>query len=159
MVKSKSNIWIKTAEMFFIILAVLAFFIGAFTGMFIVVLVSVAVGYGAYYLGMNADVEYEYLYCDKEISVDKILNKSRRKHVATYSLDKIEIMAPLKSYHLDGYKNRTFKNNFDYSSKVENQPERRYVFFYEGNTKVVFEPDARMVNVIHNISPRKFYTD
>ena len=102
--------------------------------------------------------EYEYLYLDKEITVDRVFHKSRRKRFATYEVDKIEIMAPIKSYHLDGYKNRQWKE-VDLSSRVENQPDTRYVFFYDGNQKIIFEPNEALVKCVKNVAPRKVFMD
>lgn len=42
-------------------------------------LIAVGTGVGAYFAGLYADVEFEYLYLDKEFSVDKILGKTKRK--------------------------------------------------------------------------------
>ena len=39
------------------------------------------------------DIEYEYLYLDKEITIDKIMAKTRRKRVLSISVDKIEILS------------------------------------------------------------------
>ena len=66
--------------------------------------VALAAGVGAYFLNMYTDLEYEYLYLDKELSVDKIMAKSKRKRVGTYSLDRMEVFAPVYSYHLDNFK-------------------------------------------------------
>ena len=112
---------------------VLAFLIGAIAVIVglaamiiqpLLLFVAAAIGFGAYLININASIEYEYLYIDKEIVVDKIMSQSKRKRVASYEVDKIEIMAPLKSYHLDQFKNRTFKE-VDISSGVEGQPEVR----------------------------------
>ena len=46
--------------------------------------------------------------------MDKVMAKAKRKRVATYSIDRLEILAPIKSYHLDNYKNRNVKVK-DYS--------------------------------------------
>lgn len=127
-------------------------------GYTLVLFLAIAVGVGAYFLGNYTSVEYEYLYLDKEITVDKIYNQSKRKRFAVYSVDKIEIMAPMKSWHLDAYKNRDFKVE-DISSGVEQMPEVRYIFFYDGKTKVIFEPNAEMVKMLRNIAPRKVFVD
>lgn len=119
---------------------------------------AIALGVGAYFFGMYTDIEYEYLYLDKEITVDKVLHKSKRKRVAVYELEKIEIMAPIKSYHLDNYKNRTGKV-VDLSSGVENKPDKRYVFFYNGTEKIIFEPDVELVKIAKNVAPRKIFLD
>ncbi|MBO7601036.1 MAG: hypothetical protein J6S95_07810, partial [Lachnospiraceae bacterium] len=78
--------------------------------------------------------------------------------VGTYELDKIEIMAPLNSWHLDSFKNRTFKE-VDYSSGVAGQPEKRYLFYYNGEQKVIFEPNAELVKLARNAAPRKVFID
>ena len=111
-----------------------------------------------YFTVTYTDVEFEYLYLDKEITVDKVFHKSKRKRVKVYSLDKIEIMAPLKSWHLDSYKNRTFKV-VDLSSGVEDMPEKRYTFYYNGEEQVIFEPDDHFIKMVKNVAPRKIFTD
>ena len=127
-------------------------------GFFILWFVAIALGVGTYFLSIYCDVEYEYLYLDKEIVVDKIYHQTKRKRFATYSLDKIEILAPMKSWHLDAYKNRQFKEE-DISSGVEKQPETRYLFYYNGEKKVIFEPDEEMVKLLRNVAPRKVFVD
>ncbi|MCQ2524696.1 MAG: DUF6106 family protein [Lachnospiraceae bacterium] len=127
-------------------------------GFYIIWFIAIALGVGAYFLSVYSNVEYEYLYLDKEIVVDKIFSQTRRKRFATYPLEKIEIIAPLKSWHLDSYKNRNFKEE-DISSGVEKQPETRYVFYYNGEKKVIFEPDEDMVKILRNAAPRKVFVD
>lgn len=121
-------------------------------------LLAVAFGVAAFFVNLAANVEYEYLYLDKEIVVDKVLNKSKRKRLATYDLEKIEIMAPVKSYHLDDYKNRTPKV-VDISSGMEAYESKRYVFFYDGQQKIIFEPSAEMLKAMKNVAPRKIFLD
>lgn len=127
-------------------------------GFYIVWFAAIALGIGTYFLSIYADVEYEYLYLDKEIVVDKIFHQTKRKRFATYSLDKIEILAPMKSWHLDSYKNRNFKVE-DISSGIEKQPETRYLFYYNGEKQVIFEPDEDMVKILRNVAPRKVFID
>lgn len=121
-------------------------------------LVAIVTGVAAYFTYMNADIEYEYLYLDREISVDKVMAKSRRKKANTFSVDKMEVLAPLNSHRLDSYRNRNAKT-LDYSSGVAAQPERRYMMVCEGDVKVIFEPNAEMVKAIQSIAPRKVFTD
>ena len=115
-------------------------------------------GFFTYLLYRNSRVEYEYLYVDKELTVDKVMAKTRRKRVAAFELDKMEIVAPLKSWHLDNFKNRNDKT-VDYSSGVEKQPEVRYVFYYEGSKKVIFEPNEEMIKAMQLVAPRKVFKD
>lgn len=119
---------------------------------------AILFGVLVYLVSSNSSVEFEYLYLDKEITVDKVINKARRKRVATFELEKIEIVAPIKSHELDSFRNRNAKTE-DYSSGVENQPDHRFMFFYNGTTKVIFEPSPEMVKVLKNVAPRKVFLD
>lgn len=140
-------------------LAIFAFLLSfVFAYPIIPFILAVVIGIGAYIVGLQCDIEYEYLYLDKEIVVDKVLHKQKRKRVATYEVEKIEIMAPLKSYHLDSYKNRQAKE-VDISSGVEGMPEVRYVFYYNGEQKVIFEPNEALVKCVKNVAPRKVFMD
>ena len=138
-------------------LAVVLFFASFIISNFALIL-ALACGVGAYFAGMYSSVEYEYLYLDKEITIDKVLNKSKRKRVGTYQVDKMEILAPLKSYHLDSFKNRQVKE-LDYSSGVAGQPETRYCFYYEGSQKVIIEPNEEFIKLVKNVAPRKVFSD
>lgn len=143
-----------------VLLIVLAIFFGLSTLLFGLVsfVLAVAAGVGAYFVNLFTDLEYEYLYLDKEISVDKVMAKSKRKRVATYTLDRMEIFAPVKSYHLDNYRNRNVKVK-DYSIGEELQPDLRYAMFYEGGEKILFSPSEELVKAMKNAAPRKVFSD
>lgn len=119
---------------------------------------AILTGGGAYLVNLFTDLEYEYLYLDKELTVDKVMAKSRRKRVAVYQLDKVEILAPVKSYHLDNYRNRSAKVK-DYSIGEVLQPDKRYVMYYEGAQKILLSPSEELVKVMKNVAPRKVFSD
>lgn len=158
MVKKKTPGYMTFLKMLLIILTVIIGLLGMVGFNLVMFIVAVALGVAAYFVSLNSDLEYEYLYVDKELTVDKVMAKSRRKKVASFDMGKMEIMAPVKSYHLDNYKNRQGKA-VDYSSGEEQQPDRRYVFYYDGQQKVIFEPNAEMVKAIQFAAPRKVFTD
>lgn len=124
----------------------------------ILMILAVVTGAGAYFVNLFTDLEYEYLYLDKELVIDKVMAKSRRKRVATYSLDKVEILAPIKSYHLDNYKNRNVKQK-DYSIGIEEKPDLRYAMYYEGGEKLLLSPSPEMIKIMKNVAPRKVFSD
>ena len=70
----------------------------------------------------------------------------------------MEIFAPLNSHRLDSYKNRQMKTA-DYSSGIAAQPERRYMMVWNGDTKVIIEPNAEMIKAVQSVAPRKVFTD
>lgn len=124
-----------------------------------VFILAVITGVAAYFVNMYTDLEYEYLYLDKELVIDKVMAKSKRKRVATYSLDKIEVLAPIKSYHLDNFGRRDNVKAKDYSIGEELQPDRRYVLYYEGGEKLILSPSEDMVKAMKNVAPRKVFSD
>jgi len=156
LVKAKQSPIAKVGYVLLMILTVLLVILGLLVWYFL--FAAIVAGVGAYFLKRNSNIEYEYLYLDKEIMVDKILNQVKRKRIATYSVDRIEILAPIKSYHLDNYKNRqaTVK---DYSVREELQPDERYVMFYEGGEKVILNPSEAMLKALRNVAPRKVFLD
>ena len=81
LVKAKQPAWAKILKVLLIVLTVLSCLV-----MFVFIIflpIALAAGVGAYFLNMYTDLEYEYLYLDKELSVDKIMAKSKRKRVGT----------------------------------------------------------------------------
>ena len=70
----------------------------------------------------------------------------------------MEILAPIKSYHLDNFKNRTVKEK-DYSIGYEDQPDRRYAMYYEGGEKLILSPSPEMIKIMKNVAPRKVFND
>lgn len=124
----------------------------------ILFLLAIVTFVAAYFVNMLTDIEYEYLYLDKELSVDKVMAKTKRKKVATYHLDRIEIIAPIKSYHLDNYKNRQGKAR-DFSIGYEDKPDRRYALYYEGGERIILSPSEDLVKVLKNVAPRKVFSE
>lgn len=121
-------------------------------------LLAAVFGVLAYIFYQQTNVEYEYLYLDKEISIDKIIHKSKRKKVGTYGIDRMVAFAPVHSYHLDNYKNVKFTVK-DYSIGAEQQPDRRYAFLFEGQEKLLLSPTPEFVDALKNAAPRKVFTD
>ncbi len=159
LVKQKqAGIW-KVLRVFLIVLAVLFVLMTLVTALGIICfLLAIAAAVGSYLVNLFTDLEYEYIYVDKELSVDKVMAKSRRKRVATYSLDRMEAFGPIKSYHLDNFKNRNVKV-IDYSVGEELQPDRRYALYYEGGIKLLMNPSEELVKVMKNVAPRKVFMD
>ena len=158
LVKAKGSMLLKFLQIGLIVVTAIFGFLGITFMIWPALLIAVATGVGAYFAYMNADIEYEYLYLDKEITIDKVMAKSRRKRVAVFTLERMEVLAPVKSYHLDNFKNRNVKV-LDYSIGVEEQPDLRYALYYEGGVKLILSPSEEMVKVLKNVAPRKVFTD
>lgn len=160
LVESKASPAVKALSYLCLILTVLFFLSSILTVLGVIGLfLAVVAGAGYYFLSLNANIEFEYQYCEREITVDKILNKQKRKNVGKYAVEHIEVMAPTRSHHLDEYKNKTLKT-IDYSAREENrQPDPTYTFIYDGKERVIFEPSAEFVAAVKSVAPRKVFTE
>ena len=149
---------VMTFLKFLLIMFTVVFLLFGLVGYIAALIAGIVTGIGAYFATMNANIEYEYLYVDKEISVDKVMAKSRRKKAGSFSIEQMEIFAPLNSHRLDSYRNRDTKT-VDYSSGIAAQPEKRYMMVCNGGTRVILEPNEALIKAVQNVAPRKVFTD
>ena len=109
-----------------------------------------------YFLLPQFDLEYEYLYVNGDIDVDKIMSKSRRKKVASFSKDNLEVMAPTGSAVLNDYLNGAKVE--DYSSGEENAS--TWTLVYSGDkskTAAILELPDELSEDMRRYAPRKVY--
>ena len=72
LVARKPSVILSFLKILLIMLTVVFLMVG---GVFLPgLVVAIITGVGAYFATMNANIEYEYLYLDREISVDKVLS-------------------------------------------------------------------------------------
>ena len=78
MVTKKTSPMVKVAQ---IVSALMCgfFVVIMFMGLMWGIVLAVAFGVACYFISMYSHVEYEYLYVDKELQIDCILGKSKRK--------------------------------------------------------------------------------
>jgi len=101
------------------------------------------------------NVEYEYLYMQRSLTVDCIFSKEKRKNAAEYDFDKMEVFAEEGSEKLSAYKNRDLVTR-DFSSGYPDR--KRYVMIINSGKeteKVILEPDVRIVDAVRSIYPSK----
>lgn len=122
--------------------------------------VGVLCGVLAYFVTLNTEIEYEYLFLGKELFVDKIYAKSKRKRMAEFDLARMEIIAPVKSHRLDAYKANKKYYSYDFSSNQEMT--EAYCLVYAGDdevSKVTLDMTEELLQCFKNVSPRKVFTD
>ena len=161
-VNKKTDTLLKIMRVLTIVLAV-CFVIGGFLigAMIVGLILGVACGIAAYFVWLNNVVDYEYVYVEKELRIAKILQKEKRKELVSYPLDKIEILAPSRSWRLDPYKGRQMETA-DYSSGYEDRMEYQYTLITD-NKKILLELEGedadRLLTTIRTFAPRSVYRD
>ncbi len=135
-----------------IAVTVISFFI-AFLMPFLLLLPIVLIA-ADIFLFRRMDVEYEYIYINGDLDIDKVMHKEKRKHMLSMNVQDMELLAPEGSFQLQSY--RTGKV-YDYSSGDPSATGRYVlVFTRSGETvKVLFEPNRDLVEGFFLLAPRK----
>ena len=121
-------------------------------------LIAVVFGSAGYYAGVYSQVEYEYVYCNKELDIDVIYSQTKRKTLTTLDLGKMEALVRVKGSKMSEYERRQCAVT-DYSTKDKANTDNVYALFYDGNLKILLEPNDRLLDAISYIAPRKVFKD
>lgn len=101
------------------------------------------------------DLEFEYLYVNGDLDIDKIMAKQKRKKVFETNVKNIEVLAPKGSIELQQYQN---VKAHDYSSGVAGRRLYELVTVEKGHTvKIVFEPNDIILEGMKMLAPRKVF--
>lgn len=152
--RTAKDIAIKILLILGTVLSLFAFITGIF-GILSLVLLAAFVA-GDFFLFPSLDLEYEYLYVNGELDIDKIMSKQKRKRVFSGDVSNLEIMAPSNSHELDYCRNRQDIKKLDFSSGKKDQKTYTMVLKTEkGLQMVIFEPNEVIVKDMKRIAPRE----
>lgn len=153
LVKRKPPAYALLVKIVMIILCVVAVFL-ALTTMFGIIILALA-GAATYLLFQSLNLEFEYLYVNGQLTIDKIMGRARRKQVWEGKLEEIQIIAPTDSYVLKDYETSNMKT-LDFSSGMPGAKAYAIISQSGANSvKVLFEPNEKMLHCIRQMSPRK----
>lgn len=104
-------------------------------------------------------LEFEYLYVNGELDIDKILSQKSRKKAASYNIaENMELVAPWDSHEMDYYRKGYQGKIVDFSSGRADVKVYAMVYGGEKGTEIVlFEPDEVMLRDMQRIAPRKVH--
>lgn len=160
LVKCKENTGALVLKSISYALGILFLLFSVLTGFWLTLLFAVLCGLFGYWLSSFVKIEYEYLFLDKTLSIDRISNQMKRKTVAEYDLSHAEIVAPVASGRLDVYKNNPQVKVVDFSSRlVETKPFA--IFIRKGDTweKIVIEMNEALFSQMEKKLPRIVFKD
>ena len=120
----------------------------------IVLIAAVAVSNITYFLYCFTEVEYEYVYVNGELMIDRILRKSMRKRILNVDAEEIEVVAPMTSPKVDGFKHREWKV-LNFTSGYEKDKRRIFEIYCNNGVKIIFEPIREMVVAMKSLMPHK----
>lgn len=120
-------------------------------------LAAVGVGYGAWWLITNQNVEYEYCVTNGDIDVDQITARRKRKRLVSVAGRKIESLMPFDpTAPLSKYDRRVMAAS---SLKAEGLWCFTYHSKKNGHTFVVFKPDRRVLSAFYAGLPKLVQMD
>ena len=153
LVKRKPPVYAIAVKAVMIVLCIIAVFLSLTTVFGVIVLL--VVGALTFFVFQNMNLEYEYLYVNGQLSIDKIMGRARRKQVWEGNMETIQFVAPSDSYMLKDYETSDMKV-VDYSSGQTGVKTYSMISKSGGNTtKVIFEPNERMLHCMRQMHPRK----
>lgn len=137
-----------------VLLVFLASILGAMqTGIHLLVLIGVAAIFALIWYWPRFKIEWEYVFCDGQLDFDMIQGGERRKSILRIEIEEADVIAPIQSQRLDGYRHLEVK---DYSSKRENAAVygiATRLSDRQDKVMILFEPTSRMVELMHKKCP------
>jgi len=128
------------------ILASFSFFIG------------IGIIVGAYFLIISRNLEFEYSVTNGDVTVDKIINRSKRKRVVTFDSHSVEEMG---KYDVEKFQSKSYDKRLFVGDSADNK-ESWYMTFRTtktGHTLLVFTPDEKVLTAIKPFLPRQVSHD
>jgi len=160
LVQKKTSPMVKALRFSCILMGVFQIFIGAVfhawffmgTGVLFIVFAWIVA-----YLG---NIEYEYLYVDKQFSVDKIHNRRKRKKIAEYNLEtELEVLAPAGAHQLDYMKERVSQTRNYTSGKSDSRVYEMVVHVGNELWLIKIEMSDELLEQLYMVAPRKVYKE
>lgn len=127
----------------------------ALTGGVVSVILMFLAGGATWLVRRNFNIEYEYLFVNAQLSVDKILGRSKRKKSWEGAVENMEVIAPSDHFALRDYANQNRKK-MDFSSRLPGA--RTYTIMYQSGPdrlEIIIEPDEKILKCFRQTAPRK----
>ncbi|HPB16577.1 MAG: DUF6106 family protein [Clostridia bacterium] len=118
-------------------------------------IIWLGVVYACYRIVASRKFDYEYIFVEDTLTIDKIINKSRRQNIFTHSLKDFEILAYKDSAYLNEYVNNV-QQVIDVSAPGSEDTVFGVAYYKSMRTLVYFEQDERIMEFIHKYAQYKF---
>ncbi len=125
----------------------------------IIFLLAAGVVYGAYFLIVSSNVEFEYSLVNTEMDIDKIMNKTRRKRVTTASIRGLEAFGTKNNPEYERYLTNSVVTKI-FACGDKNAEDIFFMVYNQGDKKMmlVFNPSERIIEQIVKRNPQKQFS-
>lgn len=135
-----------------IIMLLLPFFLTQF--MPFVLVIAVGLVYLAYYLISGMQLEYEYIYTNGEIDVDKIIAKRKRKRITTVRVSSFDEFGP---FQMEQYQNQKYDITINVATALQD-PKNYYGIYRNREGKrccMILTPNEKLLGELQQQYKRK----
>lgn len=123
-------------------------FLGAFA-----MFVAIGLFYLDAFLFGRMNVEFEYIFYNGDIDIDKIMNMQSRKRIFSTNIKEVEIMAPEGAVELRAFQGLKV---LDFSSMEPEHKKYEMVTSYKGEkVRIILEPNEAILDGMKYLAPRK----
>jgi hypothetical protein len=144
--RNKSIAMRLLATFFFAVTVVLLLF--GCVNMFLLPFAIIA-GFLWYLLQFQSNKEFEYSYFDGDVRFAKVMNKSRRKSLGSYTMEEVLQIAPAGNRAMYKFENDSTVKKLDYTSGNKETLYYEMVVNDESGTKLImFEPDDQYLDAV-----------
>ena len=141
-----------------VIVAAVALFLLAFLyATSLIVVATVGIGYGAWWLATTQNIEYEYCVTNGDIDIDTIIARRKRARLVSVAGRKIRALAPYDPQKPLGKFQRTVM-----AAPSLNEEGLWYFTYHSkknGDTLVIFMPDDRVLSAFYEGLPKLIQMD
>ncbi len=134
-----------------LLLMALTIFIAFTTGLFIILTITLALGYLGYFLLTGMSVEYEYTFTNGELDIDKILGQRKRQNLITVDASKFEDFGRVTA-DMPQKPDATLVLCSDNTGEDEYYADLTTEEY--GETRIIFTPGEKMAGYIEEALPR-----
>lgn len=117
-------------------------------------MVCVPYAFFVIFLIHRSNYEFEYLFFNGDLDVDRISAKASRKRILSTSVKEIEVLAPTGSIELQRYKNL---KKIDCSSNSDNKTYEMVAKKGGQLVRIIFEPNQKILDGVRMLAPRKVF--
>ncbi len=111
----------------------------------------------AYFLNSRAIIEFEYLYLEKEITIDKIIGLRKRKKVARIKMENVDLIAPINSDRANDALAYATGKEQDFSTGDVQNRNNCFLIITGNKEKFIIEPSIEFVKMAQMAAPRKVF--
>ena len=96
---------------------------------------------------------WEYVVCDGQLDFDMILGGEKRKHILRIEIENADVIAPMESSALDGYRHLPVKNFSSMNAGAKIYGIATRLPKQQDKVLIVFEPNERILKLMKDKCP------